>query len=93
MRRSMGSDDKLYRGKAVVRVPATKSRYGREVGGKPRSFEVSVGPYSTIGAAKSSLTQEINLKTRYLAYGFELDGEVEIERWIEQAETAWIRLP
>lgn len=94
MRRKLGPGDKLYRAKAIIKVPTAVSRYGHPVeSSKPRIFNVEVGPYSSAGAAKGSLTQEIRERTRYLDYGYKLEGEIEIERWVEQAETTWIRLP
>ena len=95
-RRIMRETGELFRGRAIVKVPAVTHKYGfRADQTEPAySFEVDCGPYSTRGAAKTVTSQEINSRTGRLGYGsYELHGEVEVERWIEKAETTWTRLP
>ncbi|MEV4642794.1 hypothetical protein AB0J80_36180 [Actinoplanes sp. NPDC049548] len=89
----MRETGELYRGRAIVKLPARKNKW-RDVQDAARSFEVDCGPYSTPGAAKTVTTQEINSRTNHLHCGsYELFGEIEVERWIEKAETTWTRLP
>jgi hypothetical protein len=39
------------------------------------------------------LTGQIRSHTGGSGYGWELDGEIQVERWLETAETVWTRLP
>lgn len=95
-RRIMAETGELFRGRAIVKIPAVTHKYGFNANQvePPRSFEVDCGPYSTKAAAKTVTSQEINQRTYRFGYGsYELDGEVEVERWIEKATTTWERLP